>query len=170
MSEKDENLVNFFTSIEQLIETARKANHHRIGEFNINNRSLDKKAKGSIGQIVEEGIFRYPVNSRAEADFNNLGVELKVTGLKKLKNHHLVMKERLVLNLINYFDEAKVDFENSSFWKKNHLLLIMFYLYEYERSDSNYMILESVLHRFIPKDLEIIKSDWKIIHDKILKG
>ena len=89
MSEKDENLVNFFTSIEQLIETARKANHHRIGEFNINNRSLDKKAKGSIGQIVEEGIFRYPVNSRAEADFNNLGVELKVTGLKKLKNHHL---------------------------------------------------------------------------------
>ena len=46
----------------------------------------------------------------------------------------------------------------------------MFYLYEYERSDSNYMILESVLHRFIPKDLEIIKSDWKIIHDKILKG
>lgn len=170
MSEKDENLVNLYTNVDQLIETARKANHHRIGEFNINNRSLDKKAKGSIGQIVEEGIFRYPVNSRAEADFNNLGVELKVAGLKKLKNHHLVMKERLVLNLINYFDEANVDFENSSFWKKNHLLLIMFYLYEYDRSDSNYMILESVLHRFIPKDLEIIKADWKIIHDKILKG
>ena len=83
---------------------------------------------------------------------------------------HLVMKERLVLNIINYFEEANVDFEHSSFWVKNKLLLIMFYLYEYERNDSNYMILKSVLHKFLPKDLEIIKSDWKIIHDKIVNG
>lgn len=170
MSINHETMLNLYSSIEQILETARKANHHRIGEFNVNNRSLDKKAKGSIGQIVEEGIFHYPVNSRAEADFNNIGVELKVTGLKKLKNNHLAMKERLVLNIINYFEEVNVDFEHSSFWVKNKLLLIMFYLYEYERNDSNYMILESVLHKFLPKDLEIIKSDWKIIHDKIVNG
>ena len=170
MSINHETMLNLYSSIEQILETAKKANHHRIGEFNVNNRSLDKKAKGSIGQIVEEGVFHYPVNSRAEADFNNLGVELKVTGLKKLKNNHLAMKERLVLNIINYFEEANVDFEHSSFWVKNKLLLIMFYLYEYERNDSNYMILESVLHKFLPKDLEIIKSDWKIIHDKIVHG
>ncbi len=109
---------NLYNSIEEILETAKKANNHRIGEFNIHNRSLNKKAKGSIGQIVEEGIFHYPVNSKAEADFKNLGVELKVTGLKKLKNNKLVMKERLVLNIINYFDEAKVDFEHSSFWEK----------------------------------------------------
>lgn len=170
MGMNKDGLLNLYSSIEKILETAKKANHHRIGEFNINHRSLDKKAKGSIGQIVEEGIFHYPVNSRSEADFNNLGVELKVTGLKVLKNHQLAMKERLVLNIINYFEEAKVDFEHSSFWHKNKLLLIMFYLYEYERKDSNYMILESVLHKFLPKDLEIIKSDWKIIHDKIVNG
>lgn len=170
MNVNDDGILGLYSSIEQILETAKKANHHRIGEFNVNNRSLDKKAKGSIGQIVEEGIFRYPVNSRAEADFSNLGVELKVTGLKLLKNHQLAIKERLVLNIINYFEESKVDFEHSSFWAKNKLILIMFYLYEYERNDSNYMILESVLHKFLPKDLEIIKSDWKIIHDKIVNG
>lgn len=170
MGEMNSSISNFYSSIEQILATAKKANHHRIGEFNINNRNLGKNAKGSIGQIVEEGIFHYQLNSKAEADFSNLGVELKVTGLKILKNHRLAMKERLVLNIINYFKEANVDFEHSSFWHKNKLLLIMFYLYEYERNDSNYMILESVLHKFLPKDLEIIKEDWKIIHDKIVNG
>lgn len=159
-----------YNSIDELLKTAKKADHHRISEFNVNNRKLDKKSKGSIGQIIEEGVFNYAVNSRAEADFNNLGVELKVTGLKELKNHQLVMKERLVLNIINYFEEAKAHFEDSSFWLKNKLLLIMFYLYEYDRDDSNYLILESVLHQFMPKDLEIIKSDWNIIHNKIING
>ena len=170
MSENKKPILNLYDSVEQILETAKRANNHRIGEFNVNNRSLDKKAKGSIGQIVEEGIFHYPVNSRAEADFNNLGVELKVTGLKKLKNNHLAMKERLVLNVINYIEEANVDFEHSSFWLKNKQLLIMFYLYDYERNDANYVILDSVLHNFLPKDLEIIKSDWKVIHDKIVNG
>lgn len=170
MSADKKLILNLYDSVEQILETAKRANNHRIGEFNVNNRSLDKKAKGSIGQIVEEGIFHYPVNSRAEADFNNLGVELKVTGLKKLKNNRLAMKERLVLNIINYVEEANVDFEHSSFWLKNKQLLIMFYLYDYERSDANYVILDSVLHNFLPKDLEIIKSDWKIINDKIVNG
>lgn len=159
-----------YKTVKELLDKAKEANHHRITEFNIHNRSLDKKAKGSFGQIVEEGIFNYPINSKAEADFENLGVELKVTGLKKLKNNQLAIKERLVLNIINYFDEANVDFEHSSFWQKNKQLLIMFYLYDYEQEDANYMIIDSILHTFSPKDLEIIKADWKIIHDKIVKG
>ena len=42
-------------------------------------------------------------------------------------------KERLVLNIVNYLDEYKTDFENSSFWKKNKNLLIMFYLYDFDK-------------------------------------
>ena len=91
-----------YKSIEELLDAAKKANGHRISDFNVNNRSLTKDSKGSIGQIVEEGVFGYPINSRAEADFNDLGVELKVTGLKKLKNNDYVTKERLVLNIVNY--------------------------------------------------------------------
>ncbi len=46
----------------------------------------------------------------------------------------------------------------------------MFYLYDYDLEDANYLILDSALHSFFEKDLEIIKSDWNIIHQKILEG
>lgn len=170
MSESEKHLPSLYSSIEELLSTAKKANNRRVGDFNINNRSLAKKSKGSIGQIVEEGVFHYSVNSRAESDFSNLGIELKVTGLKKLKNNRFVMKERLVLNVINYCEEAMVDFEHSSFWNKNKRLLIMFYLYEKNLKDANYLILESSILDYIDKDLEIIKSDWELIHKKILLG
>lgn len=159
-----------YKNIEQVIETARKANGHYVGEFDTHTKSLNKNAKGSIGQIVEEGIFRYKSNSRAEADFENLGLELKVTGLKTLKNGRLRMKERLVLNIIDYCKEVDADFEHSSFWTKNKQLLIMFYLYEENKNYSDYMIFDSRLHKFSEKDLQIIKEDWKIIHDKIVNG
>ena len=42
-----------YNSIDELLKTAKKADHHRISEFNVNNRKLDKKSKGSIGQIIE---------------------------------------------------------------------------------------------------------------------
>ena len=74
-----------YNSCEELLNKAKTANNHRISDFNISNRSLSKSNKGVIGQIVEEGIFGYPVNSRSEADFEELGVELKVTGIKRLK-------------------------------------------------------------------------------------
>lgn len=35
--------------------------------------------KGGLGQVIEEGLFRYGVNSRNEADFAELGVELAET-------------------------------------------------------------------------------------------
>lgn len=169
MSEK--NLyTKLYKSVEEVLDKANSANGHRFDEYNVNHRSLKKKAKGSLGQIVEEGLFGYPVNSDAEADFANLGLELKVTGLKRLKNGQLHAKERLVLNIINYDEEVNKGFYQSSFWHKSQHLLIMFYLYDYNREDANYQILKSFLHDFSDKDLEIIKNDWKIIHDKIVSG
>ena len=170
MSNDNKELLNLYSTIEDVLAEAKKANLKHIEEFNVNKRKLNKNYKGSIGQIIEEGVFHYPVNSRPEADFKNLGLELKVTGLKKLKNNHLVAKERLVLNIINYFSESTMDFEHSSFWQKNKLLLIMFYLYDYDIDDGNYLILDSFIHRFFPKDLEIIKSDRELIHKKIIEG
>lgn len=162
-------MADLYNSIDEIMEQARKAVGHRVSEFNVNHRPLSKNNKGVIGQVVEEGIFHYPINSNHEADFSNLGVELKVTGLKKSKNK-LTMKERLVLNIINYMDEAKVDFEHSSFWLKNRLILLIFYLYEYERNDFDFRFLEAFLHEFAPKDLVIIKKDWEFIHNKITSG
>ncbi|MBL0033153.1 MAG: DNA mismatch repair protein, partial [Bacteroidetes bacterium] len=86
--------------------------------------------KGSFGQLLEEFYFEYKPNSVAEADFAEVGLELKASPLKLLSNSEYRSKERLVLNIISYLDVAKEDFETSSFWKKNANLLLIFYLYE----------------------------------------
>lgn len=156
-----------YKSKEELLITAKAASGHRVHEFNVNNRPLSKNNKGVIGQIIEEGVFHYPINSMPEADFEELGVELKVTGLKQLKNHKYVTKERLVLNIIDYMSEYNIPFSKSKFWAKNKNLLIMFYLYDYNRDDFDFLLIDSILHTFSKKDLAIIKNDWKIITDKI---
>ena len=161
---------HLYNSVDEVLEQAKKVVNHRVSDFNVNHRSLTPNNKGVIGQIVEEGVFHYPINSNHEADFANLGIELKVTGLKFNKNRQLVMKERLVLNIINYEEEALVDFNHSSFWGKNEVILLIFYLYDYDLKDFDFMFLESFLLRYNEKDLVIIKNDWLIIHNKILQG
>ena len=113
--------------------------------------------KGGLGEAVEEFHYGYKPNSVAEPDFKEAGLELKCTPLKELKkDQSMAAKERLVLNIINYIEEAKETFETSSFWKKNKLLLLMFYLH---------------VANVNPVDLvfKLIRK-WNIIHSKILHG
>ena len=105
-----------YKTVKDVIEKASEAVGHKIGEYNINNRSLTKgHNKGVIGQIMEEGFFHYKINNRPGADFESLGVELKVAGIKKIKNNKFKFKERLVLNVIDYMKEPFLSFYTSSF-------------------------------------------------------
>ncbi|AZB41513.1 restriction endonuclease [Bacillus sp. FJAT-42376] len=126
--------------------------------------------KGGIGTLIEEHHFGYKPNSKNEADFPEAGVELKVTPYRKNKRGTFSAKERLVLNIINYMDEYKHSFEDSSFWKKNKLLLLIFYLYDENLNRHDFKFTHSQLFAFYEKDLEIIKQDWEIIINKIKEG
>lgn len=64
----------------------------------------NSKNKGELGQMVEELYYHYKPNSSPEPDFREAGVELKTTGLKELKDMTLQIKERLVVDMINYND------------------------------------------------------------------
>lgn len=128
------------------------------------------QGKGRLGQLIEEEFFKYKINSNAGPDFSEAGVELKCTPLKNTRSKGFTSKERLVLNVINYFEEAKVDFRNSSFWHKNKHLLLMFYLWEQGKMDIDYVFKIISLWRFPANDLKIIKDDWITIHKKILAG
>lgn len=158
-----------YDSTEELMEQAKTANGKTFGEIDQTNR-ISQQGKGNLGQIVEEGIFNYEVNNNRLPDFENLGIELKVTPIKQNKNGTISAKERLVLNIINYMEEYKYTFEMSSFWLKNQHLLIMFYLWEKEIERGDYRIIKSILFDYPEEDLEIIKDDWEIIVNKIKKG
>lgn len=126
--------------------------------------------KGNFGQLLEKFYFGYNPNSTAEADFAEIGMELKSSPLKQLKNKEYRSKERLVLNIINYLNIVNQDFKNSDFIKKNASILLIFYLHQ-----AGYDVLDFIIKlvdewNFPSTDLEIIKKDWETIKQKVADG
>ena len=129
------------------------------------------RSKGSLGQLIEKHFFFYDINSKSEADFNEAGVELKVTPYTIKSNGDLRAKERLVLTIINYMKDYKEeDFLKSHVYEKCALMLLIYYLYEPNKDRLDYLINYIRLFQFPEEDLEIIKNDYKIIIDKIKNG
>lgn len=128
------------------------------------------KGKGNFGQILEKFYFGYEPNSDAEPDFKEAGIELKSSPLKTLRNGESRSKERLVLNIINYLEVHKEDFETSSFWKKNAHLLLVFYLHDKDLDLLDYIIKLVDGWKFPSEDLKIIQRDWEFINQKIKEG
>lgn len=126
--------------------------------------------KGGFGLVIEEEVFGINANSIAGPDFEDAKIELKVTPYRKNKNGTLSAKERLVLNIINYKNENLHNFYQSSFWKKNETMLIIFYLFEEDKEKRDFVITNHLLHQFSENDLQIIKDDWHTIVDKIKEG
>lgn len=159
------------TSADSIIEFAKKLKNQTLRQ--VCGKEIEKhgyKGKGNFGQILEKFYFGYEPNSDAEPDFKEVGIELKSSPLKTLRNGECRSKERLVLNIINYLEVYKEDFENSSFWKKNAHLLLVFYLYKKELDLLDYLILLVDDWQYPKEDLKIIKHDWETINQKIKEG
>lgn len=159
-----------FKTEEELLKYSKKLKGKTFGEIDKFGR-LNEKNKGQLGHIIEESYFGYKINSNSEADFKELGIELKVTPVKSLKGKNKYSsKERLVFNTINYIDEYGIKFEESSFWNKNKKLLVVFYLDEKGEKDvKDFIILDSIMLDLEQlEEFDIIKKDWMIIQNRIL--
>lgn len=126
--------------------------------------------KGEFGQILEKYYFGIKTNSKSEPDFIQVGLELKSSPLKRLKNEEYRSKERLVLNIINYFNVVKQNFEKSDFYSKNKSILLIFYLHDKNNDVLDYLIKLVDEWQFPLTDLEIINKDWETINQKIKDG
>ena len=147
-----------------------------INQIIIDSGGIDgsTNTKGGLGNILQLGWFEIPVNSRAEADLESAGIEIKVTGYKEKPTGGFQAKERLVCNIINYMDENLDDFNESSFWKKNKSILLFVYRYVKGRDRHEAVITDVHLIDFeadeYREDLDVIKKDWEIITNKIKSG
>lgn len=126
------------------------------------------KDKGIFGKIIETGGYGYALNSNPAADFENLGIELKVTGyIKNTKGYRA--KERLSLSMIDY---EKIIFEDYSFSKllfKNKRLLMIWYEYEKGKDKSDFVITHYNLYD-MSQDEEVLRNDFNLIKKKVLDG
>lgn len=164
-------------------EYARKLIGKSLSQVNkdiYNSRFNNKKSKGRLGQLVEEEYFQYKVNSKQEADFNEIEVELKVCPIKMIKpkvNSNVLReklgysaKERIVLTIIDYFKLNNETWEDNSLMKKCKNLLLMFYINEKDVPKEE--LIFKLINLWTPsnEDLKIIKRDWDIIVSKIKQG
>ncbi|WP_433595415.1 MutH/Sau3AI family endonuclease [Lysinibacillus xylanilyticus] len=155
-----------------------------VTQENVDKWYASPRNKGWLGNAVEKDWFGLSNNSRPEADFNNLGVELKCAGLKFFtKDKTWGAKERLVLNIFDFNEEYKNSFHNSSFLKKSKLVELM--LYKYDPVDyfplegkeyptyPDFLMTHSILFNLndlLDDDWAIIENDWNIIMDMIRQG
>lgn len=159
------------TNRKSVLEFAQKLKGRTLKEACIG--KLEKYGidnKGGFGQILEKYYFEYQPNSESRADFEEAGLELKSSPLKLITNGDYRSKERLVLNIINYNDVVNQRFEDSSFWKKNSSILLVFYLCEPEKDLLDFLIKLVDVWDFPKSDIEIIKKDWEFIKLKIAEG
>lgn len=157
------------TSAESIWQYSAGLLHHTLREFAP--ADYEKNGgKGSLGQMVEELYFLVKNNSRPEADFSEAGMELKCTPLKKGAKEQLLIKERLVCNMIDYMEVVNEDFEHSHFYTKCRLMLLLFYLHVKGADKLDLEFLLSILWRFPAKDLAIIRQDYDTIINKIKAG
>lgn len=130
--------------------------------------------KGSLGNLIEEYFFGYPPNSSPEPDFPEAGVELKVTPYERTKTGKIRAGERLVLGMIPNNLPVPKSFEESSAYLKLELVLLIYYYRNRDLERVQYPIhysqLVSLNSKILEKDLEIIKSDYEIIINKIKDG
>lgn len=156
------------TSAQSILDYGMKLLGHSLRELHPNAKVFH--GKGGLGTSVEYYHYDYEPNSDSRPDFPEAGLELKCTPLKQLADNSMGSKERLVLNIINFIEEADKTFETSSFWCKNKFLLLMFYLHESGVAPVDMLFKLIRTWKFPKEDLKIIRDDWDKIHSMILAG
>jgi len=148
-----------------------------IGVKKIPNPELERRisahGRGSFGELVETFYYDIHPGNDSVPDFTEAGVELKTTPIKQIRSARYSAKERLVLGLINYREEAKRSFQTSSFFTKNERLMIISYLHDkgVVVGDLIVKIAKLVEYEKLPlEDRKIIHGDWEKIIEKIRAG
>lgn len=162
-----------FESIDQLMFYSRRIIGKSLNDIIAENEYFSDKhtmstTKGILGNLVETEFYHYPNNNEAKADFENLGVELKTTGMIKTKNG-IRAKERLVLSMINYMDIVNETFDNSHLMDKNNLILILWYCYQKDVDFKDFKFVTLLLYS-LERDRDVIENDFNIIKNKVLQG
>lgn len=161
-------------SIEQIVRFAENLKDSTIGSQKIAYQAgvlKESPSKGGFGQYLENAFFGIETNNLSEPDFYPIPLELKATPLKYNTSGELVPKERLVLNIINYFDTAKEkSIEYSHFLMKNAAILLIWYIHASAENYRDFQIKLTGLWECMKEDGDQIIQDWETIVNKIKQG
>lgn len=161
----------------EIINSYKKSSYKSYEDFqtktisNVPNKEISMKSKGQYGNYIEKYFYGYQPNSDSAADFEKIGVELKVTPFKVNKNGSISAKERLVLTILNYMEENLEDFYSTHLWEKCSKILLLFYNGLIPNQTlADYIIEKIFLYEWFEEDMAVILEDYKRITQKIKDG
>ena len=161
-----------FNTKEELLEyteNIKGKTFREIDSQHLLEQSNLRRRKGLLGQIVESGFYKYPLNNDSNADFEELGIELKVTGYVTNKNGSLRAKERMVLSKIDYNQIVNETYESSHLLGKCKEMLIIWYQYIPKTDAGDFKITDYQIYD-MTQDEDIFKNDFEIIKQKVING
>lgn len=137
------------------------------------NKDSSGGGKGGFGVAVQEGYFGLAQDNRAAPDFEQLGIELKTTGLRPVGDGYSP-KEALKICSIRFEDLIGQSFEESWFYQKTRDLLIICYEYDGDVEDPlDFRVVRVVswgLAMADPRLVAELRREYGVIQEKVRSG
>jgi DNA mismatch repair endonuclease MutH len=163
-------VIEYMTPYFQIISNSKGKSIGQIKkELSIERQKMKKGASG----LIVETLLGIKNNNKDDADIPEIGCEIKILPLQKNINGDIKAKEPTAIQMINYCEVAKEEWENAKIRKKISLTFWIVYLAK-ENGNSldqnDYVILDFFLDKPDVSCSSIFKTDWELIKSYIIKG
>jgi DNA mismatch repair protein MutH len=165
-----------FDSESELLAFAKKLEGRRFSEISASIGMLDENhrrhTKGIAGKVIETEYFGIPSNSSEKPDFENLGIELKVSPLRYVERVNLyTTKERNVIKMVDYneISKNKIWTQNKINTKLNRVLYVL-YLHDNTVDAWEWTVVKTFLWTPSLSEETKIQKDYDIMRTKVLAG
>jgi DNA mismatch repair protein MutH len=143
-------------SIDEILESAKRLKGKALVDLLPEGFHIDKRNKGSVGNLIERFGFGIENNSISGPDFIKEAIELKVLPLKRTSKG-LIIKERTKICSINYRTLPQEVWHTSHAKFKLNKILFIFYIHSDDVRDA--IIKDYFLYK-IESDEKTLKDDW----------
>ena len=129
---------------------------------------IKKTNKGKVGNFIEQHWFGIKNNSRAEPDFPEAGIELKVCSINNNKGRTVKWNQKVCS--INYYALHDEEWINSYVKRKISKILFVYYLSDdVDNPWSNQIVLDVDLWELKPNE-KLIVPEWELARNKVREG
>ena len=140
-----------------------------IGQLDETHR---KHTKGVAAKVIETEYFGIPTNSSEAPDFENLGIELKVSPLRYIERLELyTTKERNVIKMVDYNEIAnETKWNQTKVQKKLNRVLFVLYVHDNSVNAWDWKVAKVFLWSPSNQQSKLIQSDYEIMRQNVLAG
>jgi len=156
-----------------------------LGDVDTNNifekTIYSPKVTGIAGDVIEQSVLGYPADNKQRPDLmvDDVETELKTTGLKRIKKDskkefEVDAKEPMSITAVSPDNIVNEEFDSSSLWHKLENMLMVYYLYDSEKTVlaseyARFPVLDYQFHKFEDEEKEILQKDWELVRNFIRK-